>query len=421
MDKFIRNTSLINGGSGETDSGEDNGAEIKLEGNHGNTRLPFGLCERFGIALPKNATPRDAWNALKGEIGITPQKAYDDLKDNGEPIQMKKENSLIPKDPQISGEIDYQAEKGKMLADENRVIYSKHWTQERLSQVLDYGTEEMSGLTSKLFNDDSFGFRDNERDTAFYPGFNKVCILKNDDGGDGTDYSKGGTFYHEMWHAIDYNYGSCGNLSTSIMLSSGKTFKETLEEETMKVNWKAVKEELEIERRNDSIKRFGFDREEIISNYEELNKKKWKIWDEAGKGINDFEEAYKAQTDATKKFCESEEYKKAAEMYNRVKEEDKYSGSVKQRWGDLSDIYDGYKMGREDLCYMNHGKSYWKNRPNGRAHEAFAECASAMATNPESFKVLQKYCPKTVAAFEEIVLKLKKGEIKSNGKPKYQR
>lgn len=25
-------------------------------------RLPFGLCKRYGIMLPKNATPRQAWN-----------------------------------------------------------------------------------------------------------------------------------------------------------------------------------------------------------------------------------------------------------------------------------------------------------------------------------------------------------------------
>lgn len=39
--------------------------------NHGNTGLPFGLCKKHGIALPDNATPRDAWEALKG-IGIYP-------------------------------------------------------------------------------------------------------------------------------------------------------------------------------------------------------------------------------------------------------------------------------------------------------------------------------------------------------------
>lgn len=30
-----------------------------------NNKLPFGLCKKFHIALPDNASPRDAWQALK--------------------------------------------------------------------------------------------------------------------------------------------------------------------------------------------------------------------------------------------------------------------------------------------------------------------------------------------------------------------
>ena len=44
--------------------------------NHGNTSLPFGLCKRYGIPLPKDATPRQAWDALKEKHGITPEQGY---------------------------------------------------------------------------------------------------------------------------------------------------------------------------------------------------------------------------------------------------------------------------------------------------------------------------------------------------------
>lgn len=46
----------------------------------GNTGLPFGLCKKYGIALPDNATPRMAWEALKNKKGITPNDAYRQLK-----------------------------------------------------------------------------------------------------------------------------------------------------------------------------------------------------------------------------------------------------------------------------------------------------------------------------------------------------
>lgn len=42
------------------------------EKSHGNTGLPFGLCKKYGIELPKGATPRMAWNALKDRKGVFP-------------------------------------------------------------------------------------------------------------------------------------------------------------------------------------------------------------------------------------------------------------------------------------------------------------------------------------------------------------
>lgn len=71
---------IISGGNGETPEAEGNeGKDTPQESKgSGNTRLPFGLCQRYGIALPEGATPRDAWNALKGK-GITPEKVYKEL------------------------------------------------------------------------------------------------------------------------------------------------------------------------------------------------------------------------------------------------------------------------------------------------------------------------------------------------------
>ena len=55
--------------------------------DNGNTRLPFGLCERYGIPIGKDWTPRDAWEALRKKTGITPEQAYqmmsaDELRDS---------------------------------------------------------------------------------------------------------------------------------------------------------------------------------------------------------------------------------------------------------------------------------------------------------------------------------------------------
>lgn len=53
-------------------------------GGHGNTRLPYGLCQRYGIEIQPGWTPRDAWDALAGK-GITPDGAYSRLKKGEDP------------------------------------------------------------------------------------------------------------------------------------------------------------------------------------------------------------------------------------------------------------------------------------------------------------------------------------------------
>ena len=56
----------------------------------------------------------------------------------------------------------------------------------------------------------------------------------------------------------------------------------------------------------------------------------------------------------------------------------------------------------------------------GAGHEALAEIASSKAVNQEGYDLMKKFIPKTVAVFEEIYEKLKKGDIKSSGRQKYQ-
>lgn len=57
------------------------------------TRLPFGLCKRYGIALPDNATPWDAWNALKGR-GISRQKVYESIREGAKTSATRKVISI---------------------------------------------------------------------------------------------------------------------------------------------------------------------------------------------------------------------------------------------------------------------------------------------------------------------------------------
>ena len=51
-------------------------------GSHGNTKIPFGLCQREGIKVGADWTPKDAWNALEGK-GYKAGEVYKNLRETG--------------------------------------------------------------------------------------------------------------------------------------------------------------------------------------------------------------------------------------------------------------------------------------------------------------------------------------------------
>ena len=66
---------------GSEDFNEDD--EEEEEESHGNTRLPFGLCQREGISIDPNWTAKDAWAALEKK-GYSVKDAYSKLRETGE-------------------------------------------------------------------------------------------------------------------------------------------------------------------------------------------------------------------------------------------------------------------------------------------------------------------------------------------------
>lgn len=58
---------------------QQNNRRGRSSGGHGNTKLPFGLCKKYGIEIGEDWTPKDAWDALAGK-GITPGEIYKKLK-----------------------------------------------------------------------------------------------------------------------------------------------------------------------------------------------------------------------------------------------------------------------------------------------------------------------------------------------------
>ena len=56
---------------------------VSMSNMDASSRLAFGLCKKYGIKLPKGATPQDAWEALKKETGKTAQDFYQKSGESG--------------------------------------------------------------------------------------------------------------------------------------------------------------------------------------------------------------------------------------------------------------------------------------------------------------------------------------------------
>ena len=67
-------------GGAASEGGEEAGDGKR---GHGNTRLPYGLCKKYGIDVPPGTTPYEAWELLKGK-GVNPKEEYRKLKERGE-------------------------------------------------------------------------------------------------------------------------------------------------------------------------------------------------------------------------------------------------------------------------------------------------------------------------------------------------
>ena len=80
----VRRDARMNGRA-DAEEEENNGGGKKggaRGGGHGNTRLPFGLCQREGIHVDPKWSPADAWAALEGK-GYSAKETYKELKKTG--------------------------------------------------------------------------------------------------------------------------------------------------------------------------------------------------------------------------------------------------------------------------------------------------------------------------------------------------
>lgn len=71
--------------NGRFDADEESEGDSSSK-NHGNTKLPYGLCRKYGIEVQNGWTPREAWEALEGK-GVSAAEEYKKLRERGKAEQ----------------------------------------------------------------------------------------------------------------------------------------------------------------------------------------------------------------------------------------------------------------------------------------------------------------------------------------------
>ena len=125
------------------DDDEDNG-------NHGNTKIPFGLCQREGITVQPGWTPKDAWNALEGK-GYSASETYKKLKETGSTKGTSSGASSKSSGRSIKRERipdTFKSGVGKKILDSFETEFSKMDADEPVKELLsDFGRIAMDGAS----------------------------------------------------------------------------------------------------------------------------------------------------------------------------------------------------------------------------------------------------------------------------------
>lgn len=435
------------------DAGED---KVEEKQSHGNTGLPFGLCKKYGISLSQNATPRQAWDALKG-IGVYPPwtKEGEDQYDGDDAItddtnDTKDDNVKIsPTRKETYKRVEERLKEGKFSPE----------FQDQLNSVLMNLTDaelEVFALT----DDVRFYSEGKESRAGQCQGGNKIrCGEYPDPVDKELGYTTGMyTFGHEYGHAVDWHYGEAQGRAFGGGVSQQEDCKRAYQEDVLNYFNRACeeagvptlknisritrdqKEAIWSKMRRDSwrnksdfksmrdfvreaprepwysrietdselladARRYSTDEETVQRIYE--RKKAYR--DEAQKRNAEMKADYEKKLREYEEYKNSEEYKRGMAQYaeheeNRRANADKYAARL-QRFGTISDFIGEITEGKLDVRnggYYGHSTTYYKQRNFQKGAETWATFfGMKMTRDTAGLEMMKSMLPKTYAAYSK--------------------
>lgn len=393
----------------ETNAGSNNSGS---GGGHGNTRIPYGLCQREGIDIQPDWTPADAWKALEGK-GYSAGEVYKELKKTGK-VGGKPGGSEKPKKPKTNISInsfpDAMTKSTYMKNTLEAVSYiNSHCDDGNITDFLNLGdklpepvdfhcrrSSSGEGCALEIWRRRSTGEITKSQLTV--PNFSayedeeeKAAAVRS--------------FAHEWAHYLDYASGGWGKhhfseeheelrkaVSSFSIDKISDEAKGVIKEYNQKYEEEKTKyyKNMAQARKAYPEKKFGAD------------KSKWpEFLDEDG--YVDYQKALDIG-----KYFEAGEYAKGLHKYKTALVHDlsKKTRALMDGAVCLQGIYDSLSSGKlyeSDEIKYGHSPKYFRSDPGAKYTEALADYVALKATNPKLVKVFSDNFPEIANALDKTI------------------
>ena len=380
-------------------------------GGHGNTKIPFGLCQREGINVDPKWTPKDAWKALEGK-GYSAGEVYKELKKTGKagkPAKAKKPATKIEKSHFPSAMTSKTYEKNTM---EFAKFINEHCDDGEVTGFLSAatlpGAKTPPGLSCRRTTRPTSGsvgtrmYRDGRmiETTVTIPNFSAI---KDPD----QKEQAVRTFAHEWTHYIDlcargkekFGHYSEENkdLLDAIKADDGKFGKEAGD---LFKEYNDKYDELRNQEKKDKV-------EATFKLAERLYGKRpeWLRDD----GVADYSTMLRSGMTGTEIRAYEKEVKKvrkAVEEENLVKREALMHG-VSNLQG-LYDSLNGGALRESGIVKFGHSRAYFRRDSANRAIEMIADYVALKATSPKLAEVFDRDKPEIAKRLNEQMVSIVK-------------
>lgn len=390
----------------DDDENENNGGK---GGGHGNTRIPYGLCQREGITIGEGWTPSDAWSALEGK-GYSADKVYKELKETGGIGRAKKAVMKLTEEhfPEFMRTKALKKTVGK-IADLVSSRCEDGNVSELISAAAGSSGRVPGAVTCKRSSRDGAAMVSVKHDphTRVPTSCEVVVPAFGDKTNDADTEQKIRDFCHEWTHYLDLTgrdedkYGHFSEtfkpLQTAITSDDGSIGEET---KSIFSEFKKRSDEMNAERsqklkdfaKEYAREKYGENIPEWINPYGYVDE--WKAW-RAGKK----EEAHKHILELKKR-----QRKMLQEFADRKR---RMMNGVSNLQG-LYDAINGGKDKESRGIVYGHREGYFSKHPGNRAIEALADYVALKATNPRLAAVFVKDKPEIARELDNAIVNLTK-------------